>query len=448
MNEREPRILVTGATGYVGGRLVPRLIEKTASKIRVLVRDATRIQGRGWNGIEISEGDVEDFDFVRSALRDVKIAFYLIHSMSPGEKNFAERDLIAAENFGRAAREAHVEKIIYLGGLGDSKSERLSLHLKSRQETGERLAKSGTPVIEFRAGMIIGSGSLSFEMLRHLTERVPIMIAPRWIRTRSQPIAIRDVLSYLIQATEYSAVGHEVFEIGGSECLSYEQMIRIYAEERGLRRRIIRVPVLTPRLSSYWVNLVTPIPNAIAKPLIDGLKNELLVRSEKALKTFRVTPTPFISALRLALERTLCNDVETRWASALSSSTPIDSIPVKLEATEGLIVEERSVWVKSSAERAFEVISALGGDKGYFYMNWLWQVRGWIDRLIGGVGLRRGRNASRRIQVGDAIDFWRVEELIPSKILRLRAEMKVPGKAWLEFQILLQTNGCRLFQRA
>lgn len=448
MEAKESRILVTGATGYVGGRLVPRLMEKVDAKLRILVRDATRIEGRKWNGVEIFEGDVADFEFVKTSLKDVKVAFYLIHSMLTGEKQFADRDLKAAENFGRAAFECGVEKIIYLGGLGDSENEKLSLHLKSRQETGQCLANGGVPVIEFRAGMIIGSGSLSFEMLRHLTERVPIMVAPKWIKTRSQPIAIRDVLAYLISAVDYSPNGHEIFEIGGPDRLSYEQMIRIYAEERKLKRRIIPVPVLTPRLSSYWVNLVTPIPSAIARPLIDGLKNELLVHSEKAISKFHITPTPFVTALRLALERTLSEEIETRWTSALSSSLPTGRMPVKLEAREGLVREERSVFVKASPERAFDVISSLGGQKGYFYLNWLWQIRGWIDRLLGGVGLRRGRRASRDLQVGDAIDFWRVEALEESKLLRLRAEMKVPGKAWLEFQLISHAHGCQIIQRA
>jgi len=441
------RILVTGSTGYVGGRLVPRLIERADARIRLFVRDRTRVQDRGWNGVEIFEGEALQYEDVKKAVQDVDIIFYLIHSMRSGEKEFADRDRLAAENFSRAAKENKVKKIIYLGGLGASGLQELSEHLASRQETGDLLRLGGTQVIEFRAGMIIGSGGLSFEMLRYLTERLPIMIAPRWILTPTQPISIRDVLAYLLAALDLESPEHEIFEIGGPDVLNYEQMIQIYANERGLKRFIIRVPVLTPRLSSYWITACTPIPASIVRPLVEGLKNDLLVTCDKALKRFSIKPMSFRSALKNALDRTISKNVETHWSTALSSSLR-DLAPVKLISGEGLIIEERRVLVSKPPDKVFQSILGIGGKTGWLYANWLWRVRGFIDRWIGGVGLRRGRRSENDLQTGDALDFWRVEALEKPKLLRLRAEMKVPGKAWLEFRVLETPNGTQIIQKA
>lgn len=422
-------------------------MERADSDIRLLVRDQSRIQGRGWNGIEIVQGDVTVERDCERALEGIDIAYYLVHSMATGAARFSQVDREAAIQFSQVAKRMGVKRIIYLGGLG-SDQDRLSEHLKSRHETGECLRSSGIAVTEFRAGVIIGSGSLSFEMLRYLTERVPVMICPRWVSTRAQPIAIRDILRYLIEALDLAGSGNEVFEIGGLDQLSYGEMMKIYAAKRGLRRWIINVPVLTPRLSSYWVNLVTPIPSSIARPLIDGVKNESIVTNSKARLVFQFQPLGYAEALDLALKRTFSDEVETHWASALSSLSPESSKSATLQSREGLLLEERMSRTTSSPESLYQVILRLGGREGWPYAHWLWEVRGWIDRLIGGVGLRRGRRSAHQLQVGDALDFWRVEAIETNRLLRLRAEMKVPGKAWLEFVIQSGEKEVVLIQRA
>lgn len=448
MNTKRPRILVTGATGYVGGRLVPRLIERSDCEIRLFVRDRSRIAGRGWRGVEIVEGDALSLEDTERALDQVDIAYYLIHSMASSEQAFTDLDRRAAENFAKAAKKANVKRIIYLGGLGSAQDRHLSDHLKSRQETGDFLRLSQVPVTEFRAGIIIGSGSLSFEMLRYLTERVPVMICPKWVRTLAQPIAIRDVLRYLIDAIDEPRSEGKVIEIGGRDQLSYGEMMKIYANERGLRRWIINVPVLTPRLSSYWVNIVTPIPASIARPLIEGVRNEVVVTDSTALKIFSWTPIGFREALKLALDRTFGNQIETRWTSALSAVPDGAPSAVQLKSREGLLLEERYKRANCSSEKVFNVIKRIGGEAGWPNGQFLWEIRGWIDRLLGGVGLRRGRRSPTELEVGEALDFWRVEAVEKNKLIRLRAEMKVPGRAWLEFEIQDAPGGCLAIQRA
>ena len=340
----------------------------------------------------------------------------------------------AAQSFGYAARAAGVARIIYLGGLGES-GEALSEHLRSRQATGEALREAGVPVTEFRAGVIVGSGSLSFEMIRYLTERVPMMICPRWVYTRVQPIAIRNVLDYLLAALEVPATTGEVIEVGGADVVTYGEMLTAYAEVRGLRRWLLPVPVLTPRLSSYWVHLVTPIPAVIARPLIDGLRNEIVVRDHRARVLFpAIEPLDYRTAVQLALEKLEGGDVETTWSDALSTNRG-QTAPVTLTTREGMILEQRQLPVAASAESIFGAFTSLGGKRGWLYMNWAWRIRGAIDRLCGGVGMRRGRRDAHNLRVGDALDFWRVEAVEPNHLLRLRAEMKVPGKAWLEFEV-------------
>jgi len=426
-----PLVLVTGATGYVGGRLVPRLLE-AGVRVRCMARDPARLGDRPWRDrVELVRADALEPDTLEAALHGVDFVYYLIHSLGAGSDAFAERDLEAARNVARAAAAAGVRRIVYLGGL-EPQGERVSEHLRSRLATGDRLRESGVPVTELRAGVIVGSGSLSFELVRYLTERVPVMVCPRWVRTRTQPIAIRDVLSYLVEAIE-PHVEPRVYEIGGADVLTYRDMFRIYAEERGLTRRIIDVPVLTPRLSSLWVGLVTPLPAGTARPLIAGLDNEVLVRDDAALHTFDVRPMGYREAVRRALERTRADVPETAWHGAYSSgrgSRP----PVTVEQAEGLIREVRERIVDAPPPRVFDVCRRIGGAEGWLYAQPLWEVRGLLDRALGGVGLQRGRRSAEDLRVGDAIDFWRVEALEPDRLLLLRAEMRLPGRAWLRME--------------
>lgn len=438
-------ILVTGATGYVGGRLVPYLLQ-TGYRVRCLVRDPARLQGRSWFGqVETVQGDVLRPETLPAALAGVNSAYYLIHSMQ-SSANFHQRDLTAAGNFGRAAQEAGLQRIIYLGGLVDPHSK-LSEHLQSRQQTGEVLRQAGVPVTEFRAAAIIGSGSLSFEMVRYLTERLPIMICPSWVYTRTQPIAIRDVLQYLLAALEVPGSTGQIIEIGGADVLTYGDMMLGYARERGLRRRLVPVPVLTPRLSSYWVHWVTPIPAEIARPLIEGLRNELIVRDNAARRLFpNIQPTDYRTAVRRALARLEAAEVETIWSDALMSSQG-DVEPVTLTTQDGMIIERRQQMVAAPAAIVYQTYASLGGDHGWPYFAWAWRLRGLLDRLVGGVGLRRGRRHPTEVRVGDALDFWRVEAVEPERLLRLRAEMKVPGRAWLQFESKPQTGDQTLLQQ-
>ena len=432
-------VLVTGATGYIGGRLAPRLLEDGWS-VRCLVRDPGRLDGRPWTGrAEIVQGDVLRPETLTEALRGVRFAYFLVHGMAGGP-DFHERDQAAAANFGAAARVAGVEHVIYLGGLGDPDTD-LSHHLRSRQETGEALRAAGVPVTEFRAWVIVGSGSLSFEMIRYLTERVPIMVCPRWVHTRIQPIAIRNVLDYLIAILDRPEAWGRVIEIGGEDVRTYAEMLTVYARVRGLRRWLISVPVLTPRLSSFWVHLVTPVPATIARPLVEGLRNDAVVRDGAARQLFpEIRPVDYAEAVRLALQRFDAGDVETRWSDALATSQR-DATPVVLTDHEGTIQEQRQIVVPATPHAVFRSFSGIGGDVGWLYWNWSWRLRGIMDRLVGGVGLRRGRRDPDDVRVGDALDFWRVEAVEPDHLLRLRAEMKVPGLAWLQFKVAPHASG-------
>lgn len=398
-----------------------------------MVRDAIRLQGRSWiEQVDVVAGDVLQPDTLDAALAGIDVAYYLIHSMRSGE-DFHERDIQAASNFALAAERCGVKRIIYLGGLGDTETK-LSPHLRSRQETGDALRAYAVPITEFRAGVIIGSGSLSFEMIRYLTERVPVMICPRWVLTRIQPIGIRDTLEYLVSAlTTPESVG-KIIEIGGAATITYRDMMFGYAKARGLRRYMIPVPILTPRLSSYWVHLVTPVPSDIARPLIEGLRNEVIVRDDTARKIFpKIQPATFDVSVHRALEKLEASQVETSWADALVSSQP-DHTPAVLTTHEGMFIEQRQQSVKATPKAVFRAFTSLGGANGWLYFNWAWYLRGLLDRLVGGVGLRRGRRHPTEVRVGDALDFWRVEDVTPDRLLRLRAEMKVPGLAWLQFK--------------
>ena len=402
-------------------------------RVRCLARDVSRLQGRSWRGnIELVVGDVLRPESLADAMHGAAVAYYLVHSLGTGS-DFAERDLTAARHFGAAAKSAGVERIIYLGGLGDPGTA-LSTHLRSRQETGDALRESGISVTEFRAGVIVGSGSLSFEMIRCLTERLPVMVCPRWVYTRIQPIAVDTVLDYLVEALHVPASAGRMIEIGGADVITYAEMLIFYAEVRGLRRWLIPVPVLTPKLSSYWVHFVTPIPAAIAQPLIAGLRNEIIVRDNVARCLFpAIQPPDYRTAVRIALEQLRADKVETAWTGALSTSQA--DPPIMLTSEAGMIIEQRQIAIDASAEAVFRAFTALGGARGWLYMNWAWRLRGAIDRLGGGVGLRRGRRDADSVRVGEALDFWRVEAVEPNQLMRLRAEMKVPGKAWLQFEV-------------
>lgn len=439
------KILITGATGYIGGRLIPRL-KDLGHEIRILVRDADLVEGR-WTGIEVVEGDASDEKCLARALEGVDVAYYLIHSMLSAGQDFAEKDRDLAELFGRVAKKLNVKRIIFLGGLGRH-SDQLSSHLRSRFQTGDLLRQSGVPVTEFRASMIVGSGSLSFEMLRYLTERIPIMICPRWVSTPTQPIAIRDVLSYLVQTLDRPESVGRIFEIGGKDQVSFKEMMTRYAKIRRLHRLIIPVPVLTPRLSSLWVNFVTPIPANIARPLIEGIRSESICREFSANEVFDIKPLGFDEAITFALDKLQKGEIETLWAT---TQKPLQFQPkvLHLRGAEGFLIEVRKETVKASVDRCFSVIQKIGGDSGWPYAHFLWWMRGFVDRLVGGVGLRRGRRSPVDLRVGDVLDFWRVEKFDPPHLIRLRAEMKVPGRAWLQFEVApINHNESQIIQTA
>ncbi len=430
------KVLVTGATGYVGGRLVPRLLEH-GHDVRVMVRDPARVAGRSWAGqVEIVRGDIEDASTLGPVLEGVEAAYYLIHLMDSGH-GFVQRDRAAAQNFVAAA--GHLRQVIYLGGLLPE-GKGVSNHLASRAEVG-KILRDGLPTVEFRAGPVIGSGSASFEMVRYLTERLPAMVAPKWILNDVQPIAVRDILRYLLLGLERGSAG--IYNVG-TEPMSFKAMMQVFAEVRGLKRLIVPVPVLAPKLAALWVGLVTPISNRLAVPLIEGVVHPVVADSSRARADFpEVEPIPYREAVALALRSTEANAVSTRWSSALGNAPAFE-----LSQSQGLIRETRSRVTAAGPEATYRAFSSLGGDRGWLFWNWAWAFRGLLDQLVGGPGLRRGRRHPSRLEPGDALDFWRVEQVDPPKLLRLRAEMKVPGRAWLQFEAIPEGSGTRLVQTA
>ncbi|HEX8908212.1 MAG TPA: SDR family oxidoreductase [Anaeromyxobacteraceae bacterium] len=426
------RVLVTGATGYIGGLLVPNLLE-AGHAVRVLARAPGRVAGRPWSAkVEVVRGDVLQPQTLAPALAGCDAAYYLVHSMG-APSSFHERDLAAAGHFATAAGAASLRRIVYLGGLGDDGAA-LSEHLASRHATGARLRGGAVPVTELRAAIVVGAGSVSFEMIRYLVERLPVMLCPRWVYQRVQPIAVRDVLAYLRAALESPRAEGQIVEIGGADVLSYRELMLGYAALRGLRRWLIPVPVLSPRLSSHWVHWMTPVPQGLARPLIEGLRSEVVVRGDLARRLFpAVAPLSYREALAEALGQLDRGEIETRWSDALATSQG-DLAPVELTTDRGLLIERRQLAVAAPAAAVFRAFTGLGGARGWLYADWTWRLRGALDRLVGGVGLRRGRRDPDRLRVGDALDFWRVEEVDPPRLLRLRAEMKVPGRAWLQFE--------------
>ena len=444
------RCLVTGATGYIGGRLVERLLDE-GHTVRCMSRNATRLRDANWAArVEVVEGDALAAPTLDRAARDVDVVYYLIHSIATG-RTFEETDRRAARNMVVAAEQAGAQRLIYLGGLAPA-HQRLSAHLRSRTEVAEILLAGAVPTAVLRAAMIIGSGSASFEMLRYLTERLPVMVCPRWVATRIQPIAVRDVLRYLVGCATLPADVHRAFDIGGPDVLRYIDMMQRYAAVAGLPRRlIVPVPLLTPRLSALWVNVVTPVPAKIAKPLVASLVNEV-VCSEHDIADHVPDPPEglvgFDRAVALALARIRDATVETRWSGAAWPSAPSDPLPTDPSWAGGsLYVDEREHVVRADRAELWRVITGIGGDRGWYSFPLAWAVRGWMDRLGGGVGLRRGRRNPDELRIGEALDFWRVEELLEGRMLRLRAEMKLPGLAWLELSADQTAYGETVFRQ-
>lgn len=439
-------ILLTGASGYIGGRLL-KVLEADGLRVRCLARQPGNLRARVAAGTEVVAGDVLDKESLRAALEGVQTAYYLVHNMASAE-GFAERDRQGALNFAAVAREAGVERIVYLGGLGEvDGGDDLSPHLASRQEVGRILRESDVPTIELRASVVVGSGSLSFEMIRALVERLPVMVTPKWVRVRTQPIAVEDVLSYLRAALDVPLSSSEVFEIGGAEQVTYQDLMLEYARQRGLRRLMIPVPVLTPRLSSLWLGLVTPVYARVGRQLIESLRHETVVHDERARRVFNLAPR----GVREAVARALSNEDEefaaTRWSDALSSSGDVTSWGGRSFGSR--LIDSRAVDVDCPVDRAFQTIEAIGGDTGWYHAEWLWRLRGLLDLVVGGPGLRRGRHHPRKLEVGDTVDFWRVEAVEPRELLRLTAEMKLPGRAWLQFEVEpFGTDRCRIRQTA
>ena len=442
-------ILVTGASGYVGGRLVRDLNEDKCA-VRVLVRDAQKVKDQPWaKDVEIVEGNANSPDDLRRALRGVHTAFYLLHSINAG-KNFDEVESAMARNFAAAAEAENVSQIIYLGGIANDKNR--SQHLASRMNTGSQLASGKVPVLELRAGIIIGSGSASFEMLRHLTHRLPIMTTPKWVSNLTQPISIRDALYYLRKCAALPAPISKICDIGGQEVLSYADMMQKFAKLSGLRKRwIIQVPVLTPKLSSLWIGFVTPVPTSLARPLVESLISEVVADPKKSIDSI-IAPPPegFIDvegAIKLALSKIADHDVITRWSDAAYPTAPWQKAQSDPEwAGEMVLRDRREQATDASAPALWQAIESIGGDNGWYGADFLWYMRGLLDRLVGGVGLRRGRRDPVTLRIGDSLDFWRVEELDRGARLKLYAEMILPGKAWLEFSIA-EENGKRIVRQ-
>lgn len=426
-------VFVTGATGYIGGRLTPRLIER-GYRVRCLARSAAKLRARPWavsrhEKVEIIEGDAADEERLTTAMRGCGAAYYLVHSMDAAGPEYRQRDWALAETFGRSAMKAGVPRIIYLGGLGET-GQGLSEHLSSRREVEVALGRAGVPVTVLRAAMIIGSGSASFEILRYLVERLPIMITPRWVSTESQPIAVRDVLFYLIAALETPATTGRTLDIGGPDVWSYAKVMREMASALRLRRRlVIPVPVLTPRLSSLWIHLVTPLHARIARPLAEGLKNRVVCRSDGALRLMPHQCLTIREAMDAALAKIQTGVVETAWSDA--GVMPGD--PSWAGGT--VFVDRREIITPATPAAVWAAVSALGGERGYYAVDWLWRLRGIMDRLTGGPGLRRGRRSSDELRLGDALDCWRVTAIDPPRRLELTAEMKLPGVATLSFDV-------------
>ncbi|MGW2489442.1 SDR family oxidoreductase [Streptomyces sp. NPDC001606] len=447
------RCLVTGATGYLGGRLVPELLA-AGHFVRCLARSPGKLRDHPWAGrVEAVQGDVTDEASVRAAMDGTDVAYYLVHALGTG-RGFEETDRRAARIFAEQARAAGVGRIVYLGGLtpaGVPEAD-LSPHLRSRAEVGRILLASEVPTAVLRAAVIIGSGSASFEMLRYLTERLPVMVTPRWVRTRIQPIAVRDVLRLLVGCARLPHEVNRTFDIGGPDIVTYQDMMQRYAAVAGLPRRVILpVPLLSPRLSSLWVGLITPVPGALARPLVESLRHEVVCAERDIARYVPDPPEGPVAldrAIRLALRRVQNADVATRWSSASTPHAPSDPLPTDPGWAGGsLYTDDRERTVAASPQVLWQVVEGIGGENGWYSAPLAWSLRGWLDSLVGGVGLRRGRRDANRLRVGDSLDFWRVEEIEPGRLLRLRAEMRLPGLAWLEMTVGRDPQGRTVYRQ-
>ena len=440
--ENRPVTLLTGASGYVGGRLLSAF-EATGEPMRCLARRPANLSGRVADSTEVVQGDVLLPETLAPAMAGVEVAYYLVHSMAAHD-DYAQKDRQAAEAFAAAARDAGVRRIVYLGGLGRGD---LSPHLASRQEVGRILRESGVETVELRASVVIGSGSLSFELIRGLVERLPVMITPTWVETLAQPIAVEDVIAYLVEGATVPLDGSGVFEIGGPDRVTYGALMREYARQRGLRRRMLPVPILSPRLSSLWLGLVTPVYARVGRKLIESLQNETVVDDPLALELFSVRPRGMADSIARALVNEDHEFAQTRWSDAVSSGGLEEDTWAGAQLGQR-IVDTRAQYVAAEQERSFESIRRIGGKQGWYYADWAWRIRGFVDLLVGGVGLRRGRRDPRTLAPGDALDFWRVEAFEPPSRLRLRAEMRLPGRAWLDFEVEPAEGGSRIRQTA
>lgn len=441
-DEQKSWVVVTGATGYVGNRLVPMLLD-SGYKVRAVSRSLEKLKSRAWANhpnVELAAAEMSDIESIRRVLQDCSTAYYFVHSMNSQTRNFAEKDREAVNNFVAAAEQKNVKRIIYLGGLGIADAD-LSKHLRSRHEVADILTRSKIPTTILRAAMIIGSGSTSFEILRYLVERLPVMITPRWVSTPCQPIAIRNVLYFLLGCLKDDATTGGIFDIGGPEVLTYAELMQIYAEEAHLTKRfIVPVPVFTPRLSSYWIHFVTPVPSYIARPLAEGLKNPVVCKDSRIND---LLPQPLLdcrTAIRIALEKIQHHQVPSRWTDAgrvKPAEWTTEEDPVWAGGT--VYSDIRRIRVQATPEELWQPLVRLGGENGWYYGNWLWWLRGFMDLFMGGVGLRRGRRHPSELYPGDVLDFWRVQAVVPSERLLLTAEMKVPGEAVLEFRLIKAT---------
>ena len=437
------RILLTGATGYVGGRLLP-ILEARGYQVRCLARHPANLAARAGGGTEVIAGDVLDQASLAAALNGIDTAYYLVHAMGDAT-GFEQRETTGAQNFAAAARAAGVTRIIYLGGLGEDRRE-LSPHLRSRHEVGRILRESGVPTVELRASIVIGSGSVSFEMIRALCEHLPVMITPRWVSVLAQPIAIQDLIEYLVHALDVPISGSTIVEIGGADRLSYAALMREYMRQRHLRRLMIPVPILTPWLSSLWLGLVTPLYARVGRKLIESMKHPTVVQDDRAQRLFRVQPRGAADAVRAALHYEDREFAETRWFDSLSAAGAAHAFGGSRFGQR--LADRRTIGVTAPPAACFATVERLGGRNGWLAFNALWRLRGFLDLLVGGVGMRRGRPETRPLRVGDAVDFWRVEAYEPPRRLRLLAEMKLPGRAWLEFAVEPEGAGSRVTQTA
>ena len=443
MDTSTKKILITGATGYVGRRLLKRL-ETSEYGIRCMAREPSRLSGRVSKNVEIVEGDISQIETLKTAFDGIDTAFFLIHALA-SKGDFENTEVQGAENFVSLARSAGVQRIIYLGGLG-SEGDEHSAHMRSRHAVGDILRNSGIPTIELQASIIIGSGSLSFELIRSLVNRLPVMLLPRWVRVKAQPIFIDDVLSYLVQSINLPISSSKVYEIGGEKQLSYLELMKTYGAIAQLKRVYINVPFLTPWLSSLWLNLVTPLFAQVGRKLIDSISIPSIVENLQAKQDFDIQPIGIKEAIQIALQQEVDEIIESHWADALSSS--VQAKPYGGTLVDSKIVDTRVEYVEASAEEVFPYIEQIGGEHGWYYADFLWKLRGILDRMVGGVGMQRGRRHPRELRCGDIVDCWRVEAIEHPHRLLLRAEMKVFGKAWLQFEVKPDGGKCEIYQTA